>query len=104
MLNSLAFLETKLKDPSDPQTVAGVLLPCGTCVAVSYGGKIPNNATFCETLVEQLDENPEAVDADIEFDPAALASNELHPTYDTLLTLLSDPFIQYIVVPQLLLL
>ena len=40
----------------------------------------------------------------LKVDSAALASNELHPTYDALLTLLSDPFLQYIVVPQLLLL
>jgi hypothetical protein len=95
------ILASRLDSLAEPSVATDVLLPCSVAVATSLGGKVPNNVDFCTTIQDILDENPDAVKANVEGADGDLASADVHPTYDAMLNLLTDPYLTHFVVPQL---
>jgi hypothetical protein len=84
-----------------PVAATDVLLPCSVALATSLGGKVPNNVDFCTTIQDILDENPDAVKANISGADGVLEGDGVHPIYDAMLTVLTDPYLTHFVVPQL---
>eukprot|EP01051_Picozoa_sp_SAG22_P008922 SAG22_NODE_709_length_7742_cov_2.383488_8_plen_761_part_00 len=84
-----------------PATVCeNVLLPCIISVSKSLGGKLPNNVPLCLSVEDLLNEDSEAIKIPV-YTSRRVKSEGLHPVYDALLDVLSDPFLSHFIVPQL---
>jgi hypothetical protein len=94
------ILDHILPDLCNPQDISSCLLPCLTAVAKTVGGKLPNNVHFIKSVQDVLQDDPDAVIAPLSSD-WAVENADQHPCFDRMLKLLTDPYLEHIVLPQI---